>query len=314
MSRTFPKTFFTIPTTIYKPDDIIQLGQVIKDPMVPFERLAPPPKLDGKLEPRTSSIKEFLATNRKTKAISVGLLAQVLDSIKGEASAHKSTEETLSWDASEMETRYFEPAEDETFMAKLQANKAVRQWLKKVRFGKSAFVITGLKISLRPGAISCQVYDEAAISAQAKAIIDPQASVQAGAEASAKRSASSSVEGQATDSYVFAYQLRKINVNPLTGRATVGELRKGGDLFGAGDDGSCSDESDSVTSSDSWDEDDKVEEVSLRPKNNLVVNAEDFGPQLPKTVFGKQEVDLGKEGRYLLVSAKASNSGIAGIV
>ncbi len=299
----FEKTFFIIPSTIYQPGDLIQLGQVIKNPIRPFERLASPLELRGKLAPRKATTNEFVATSKQTHAVSVGLVAHVLDAIKGELSAHRSSEEILTWDGAALETHFFEPAEDDTFITQLQENKAVRQWLRKVRFpGKSAYVITGLKIARNPRAIKCEVFDEVAVKAQVAATVDPQGLVKAGAEASAKRSATASVQGKPEDSYVFAYQLREIKVSPVTGKASIGGMKKGGDLYGLGD--SDPDETDG---SDAYylDTSDDEDEAPPRLADNLTVDTGDFGSQLPATTFGRQKVDL-ENGRdsYLLVNGK----------
>ncbi|KAK4041326.1 hypothetical protein C8A01DRAFT_14919 [Parachaetomium inaequale] len=297
----FSKTYFSIPTTIYKPDDLIQLGQVIKDPAIPFERLAPPPKLEGALKPRISSLKEVVVTSTKTRAVSVGLSAQVLEFINGELSAEKSSGETLTWEAAEVETRYFEPAEDEeALIAQICTHKAVRQVLKRFGgFGQSAYMVTGLKIALRPGLIRQQGDQGTGVSGQLKAVVSPEGAVQAGFQAGSTRSVGTSVEGTATDSYVFAYQLRKISVSRLTGKTTIGGQVKGGDLYGIGGGGSESD------SDDSLGEDDDLEDEALELDGDFSIDKEDYGSKLPGAVFEKREVDLGDDGTYLLVSAKS---------
>jgi hypothetical protein len=296
----FSKTYFSIPTPIYKPDDLIQLGQVIKDPAIPFERLAPPPKLEGALTPRISSLNEVVVTSTKTRAVSVGLSAQVLEFINGELSAERSSGETLTWEAAGVETRYFEPAEDEeALIAQISTHKAVRQVLKRFGgFGQSAYVVTGLKIALRPGLIRQQADQGTGVSGQLKAVVSPEGAVQAGVQAGSTRSVGTSVEGTATDSYVFAYQLRKISVNRLTGKAAIGGQVKGGDLYGIGGGGSGSD------SDDSLGEDEDLGDKTPEIDRDLSIDREDYGSKLPGAVFEKREVDLGDD-KYLLVSAKS---------
>lgn len=303
----FSKTYFAIPTTIYQPDDLIQLGQVIKDPTLPFERLAPPPKLEGALKPRISSLKECVVTSQKTRAMSVGLVAHALEFINSELSAEKSSAETLTWEAAEIETHFFEPTADDSFIAQLCANKAVRQGLKRFGFGQSAYVITGLKIALNPGPVSCRVDHGAGVSAQLAAVVDPTGAIQAGVQASSTRTAGVSVEGKATHSYVFAYQLRKVSVNPVTGKAAIGAQRKGGDLYGIEDDAGSDSDLD-------WDEDldssgdDEDEEAagaaSLELAKGISLDGEDYGAKLPGAVFARDKVDIGDEDKYYLVRPK----------
>ncbi|KAL1838622.1 hypothetical protein VTJ49DRAFT_2459 [Mycothermus thermophilus] len=304
-STAFNKTYFAIPTTIYKPDDLIQLGQVIKDPAVPFERLAPPPKLEGALSPRVSSLKEVVVTSTKTRAVSVGLFAQVLKSIHGELSAQKSSGETLTWEAAEIETRYFEPAEDEeALLAQICKHKAVRQVLKGFGgFGQSVYMRTGLKIALRPGFVRQQANKGTDVSAQLKAVVDPHGAMQVGFQADSKHSARTSVQGRATDSYVFAYQLRRIKANRLTGKTAIGAQVKGGDLYGIG--GGVGSGSDSDGSLGDEDDDDLEDEGCLPLQGDLSIDKEDYGSKLPGAVFEKHEVDLGNDGKYILLSAKS---------
>jgi hypothetical protein len=79
-----PKPYFLLPTTVYKPNDLIQLGQVITDPRKPFERLAKPLPLRGPLEARTAPALEWSATNTKTGDSSVGVFARVVNIMKAE--------------------------------------------------------------------------------------------------------------------------------------------------------------------------------------------------------------------------------------
>jgi len=299
-----PKTYFVIPTTDYPPGRLVQLGQVIKDPTLPFRRVAPPMELKDKLKPDISRIREFVATNKQSGAVSVGLKVRILSVIEGEAKAERSADATLTWEAAELETQYFEPDEDPTFLAQLQEDKEVLKWLRKARYpGKSAWVITGLKIARKPGSIKCSVYDRSSIEAQLNAVADPQGQVQVGASAGATREVATEVGGKPVGSYVFAYQLREIKVSAFTGKASIGEYRQGGRLFGDGDD-SDSDELDSDSDAD-FDVEGDEDGGPPKPAEGLTLDPASFGSQLPAMGFEKKEVDLGSdEDSYLLVTAK----------
>ncbi|PHH59388.1 hypothetical protein CDD81_3327 [Ophiocordyceps australis] len=304
----FPKTYFTLPTTVYQPNDLIRLGQVIKDPTLPFERLAVPPELKGKLTPRCAVIKDFAVTSKQSHTVCVGLMAQILDVIKGEISAARSVQDSLSWEASLLETHFFEPTEDASgLIEQLQQDKAVRQWLRKLRLpGRSAYVITGLKVAHSPGLVEYTSSHKLDIEAQLKAMVTVQPSMGAqGAEAKASQSTDTTAEvkGTPADSYVFAYQLRRIRSNLFTGKTRVGDLRRGGDLYGVDDAVHESDEDASDSDDCYLDSSDDDQDLSANA-TTLCLDEQDFGTELPETAFEKHIVGSGdsQEG-YMLVSA-----------
>ncbi|KAK3329124.1 hypothetical protein B0H66DRAFT_596724 [Apodospora peruviana] len=302
----FPRTFFTIPSTAFIPDDLIQLGQVIKDPNLPFDRIAPPPAtlLTGPLAPRTASVLEFVAVNRATKALSVGLAAHAAELVSADFNAVKSHSETVSWDAAALETQYFVPSEaPNQLLGGLQQTAAVRQWLKKMRFrpqARAAYLVTGVKIARQPGTISCRADDVKGIDAQVQAVVDPWGLVQAGVHGGVGSAAGTESKGKPTDSYVFAYQLHEIKVSALTGKAALGDLlgsKNVNAMYGEQNRGADSDEDSDEDSSEG--EDDSPQDVA-----NLAVAGGDFGSELPTAGFRRTEVDLGHEAKYILMSAK----------
>ncbi|PHH69617.1 hypothetical protein CDD82_7635 [Ophiocordyceps australis] len=305
---TFPKTYFTLPTTVYQPNDLIRLGQVIKDPTLPFERLAIPPELKGKLTPRCAVINDFAVTSRQSHTVSVGLMAQIVDALKGEISAARSTRKTLSWQASLLETHFFEPTEDASgLIEQLQQDKAVRQWLRKLRLpGRSAYVITGLKVAHSPGVVEYTSSHKADVEAQLKAMVDMQPSFGAqGAEAKAgqSRDTAAEVKGKPADSYIFAYQLRRIRSNFFTGKTRVGDLRRGGDLYGEDDAVHESDEDENDSDDCYLDSSDDDQDLSAT-LTNLCLDEQDFGADLPETAFEKHTVGSpDSQVGYTLVSA-----------
>lgn len=277
----------------YQPDDLIKLGQVIKDPRIPYVRLAPPLPLEGPLTPRTSQILEWSAKNTATKAVSVGAFAHIINVITAEASGGKNHNETQTWEAALLETQFIELSEDPKYVERTVNVDAVKQWLKDNRSrGRTVYMITGLKIAKDPGKVTYDTSDASDISAKLKATLDPYSVVEAGGEATYKKSANASGEGKPGTAYVFAYRLRKIYVTWLN-KARLEEYCEGGDLFRAGHESHEEEEED---------EDEREEDSDLEIGKALFEPG-DFGTSLPSKDIKVQRVDEDDGGHYLAIQA-----------
>ncbi|KAK4070958.1 uncharacterized protein Triagg1_6325 [Trichoderma aggressivum f. europaeum] len=267
----YSKTYFILPTTIYKPDDYIQLGQIITDPRKPFERLAKPLPLEGPLRPHTSPLLEWSATNVKTGECSVGIFSHVVNIMAAEASGSQSQHEALSWEAALLETRFFEISEDPTYVERTAKVPAVEEWLKQHRrFGKTVYMITGLKIAKNPGKVAYDGADTSTLAVNLRATLDPENALEAGVAAGNLRSGVTAYEARAETAYIFAYRLRKLRVT-WRNRFRIGDYKAGGNLYGANNRGV-----DMRVSEEEEDEDSMFEIESVSFERG------DFGASLPK--------------------------------
>lgn len=290
----YSKTYFILPTTVYKPDDYIQLGQVITDPRKPFERLAKPLPLKGHLKPRISPALEWSATNVKTGEFSVGIFSHVVNIMTAEASGSQSRQEALSWQAALLETQFFEISEDPTYVERTVKITAVEEWLKKHRrFGKTVYMITGLKIAKNPGKIAYDGTDTSNLAVNLKARLDPEDAVEAGAAASNQKSESTTYEARADMAYIFAYRLRKLRVT-WHNQLKLGDYKAGGNLYGAGNrEGHVSEE-------DEYDDSAfEIERVSFE--------REDFGASMPRKDKKFQAVDEQDNSSCLVIQVDTKN-------
>ncbi|RMJ18503.1 hypothetical protein CDV36_001783 [Fusarium kuroshium] len=291
-----PKTYFILPTTIYKPDDYIQLGQVITDPRRPFERLAKPLPLEGPLEPRIAPAIEWSATNTKTGEASVGVFAYVVNLMTAEASGGKSRNEAQTWEAALLETRFFEISEDPTYVEQTAKIAVVEEWLKKHRhLGKTVYMITGLKIAKNPGKVTYDGSDASNLAVNLKAALNPEGVVEGRCEASHQRSGATTYEEKPEGAYVFAYRLRKLRVT-WKHKFKLHDYKKGGDLHGVSRGGA------GVSFSEE-DEDD----VSAFEMESVLLEQNDFGASLPAKDKKFQAVDEDDDSACLVIRATAED-------
>jgi hypothetical protein len=228
------KTYFILPTTIYKPDDYIQLGQVITDPRKPFERLAKPLPLEGNLKPRTSPELEWSASNTNTGELSVGVFAHVVNIMKAKVSGGQNQYESQTWQAALLETQFFEISEDPTYVERTARIEAVEEWLKKHRhLGKTVYMITGLKIAKNPGKITYDGSDASNLAMDLETTLDPKGVVRAGGEANVQKSDATTYEARPGTAYIFAYRLRRLRVT-WRNKLKLSEYKTGADLYAAG--------------------------------------------------------------------------------
>lgn len=293
----YPKTWFILPTTIYKPDDYIKLGQVITDPRKPFERLTQPLPLEGDLKPRTSPALEWSATNAKTGESSVGVFAHVVNIMTAEASGGKSQDETQTWEAALLETQFFEISEDPKYVERTAKVAAVEEWLKKNRrFGKTVYMITGLKIAKNPGKVTYDGSDSSNLNVKLKTTLDPQGVVEGGGEVKHDRSNAATYEERPEAAYVFAYRLRKLRMI-WRNKLAVRDYKAGGDLYGLPQ-GSIDS---GVVGND--DDDDSAFEIE-----SVLFEEKDFGESLPARDKKFEAVDEDDDTACLVIKASGQIS------
>ncbi|KAL5089026.1 hypothetical protein Trisim1_006168 [Trichoderma cf. simile WF8] len=294
----YSKTYFILPTTVYKPDDYIQLGQVITDPRKPFERLAKPLPLEGPLRPRTSPILEWSATNVKTRESSVGIFSRVVSIMATEASGSQSQHEALSWEAALLETQFFEISEDPTYVERTAKVTAVEEWLKQHRrFGKTVYMITGLKIAKKPGKVTYDGADTSTLAVNLRATLDPENTIEAGGAAGNLRSEATAYEARVETAYIFAYRLRKLRVI-WRNQFKIGDYKAGGNLYGTDNRRVNLGASEGDEDNDSMCE---IESVSLE--------RDDFGASLPKKDKQIRAVDEQDNSSCLVIEIDVKNLG-----
>ncbi|KAI1085198.1 hypothetical protein F5B20DRAFT_133472 [Whalleya microplaca] len=264
------KTYFILPTTIYKPDDLIQLGQVITDPRKPFERLTKPLPFDGILKPRISQDYEWSATDTKTGGSSVDIFTHFVNMIRAGILSAQYQHEVQTWEKAFLETQFLEISEDPTYVERTAKVETVEEWLKEHRhLGKTLYMITGLKIVKNPGKIAYDDSDTLSLAANLKATIGPKGILQAGGEASKQRSNGVTFEAKPEASFLFAYRLRKLRVT-WRNKFKLGDYKKGGDLYSVGDRG--------VKIQMNRDDEDEYSAFEI---DSVAYEQEDFGQLLP---------------------------------
>ncbi|KXX78353.1 CS1 fimbrial subunit A [Madurella mycetomatis] len=313
----FPKVFFILPMTRYAPDDYIRLGQVVADPLAPWDRLIDPIPLTGALEPRTTATTEWFCRSTSSSFTSVGVFARVLDLLTAEASRSAEAGRAQTWEAARLETVFFEPGADKGLAEKLVKDPEVKKHLNRIRWlGGSAYLITGLKIVRSPGKFTTVGANRTQMAAKLAAAVDggqAPGGVKVGGESNKSGHVGVNEEGTPEGDYVFAYRMQKIYVTWLTGKAVVGKMREGGDLEGVregrgydsgrggDDDWEGSDPGDYQSDFGAVDGEagDEADATDWDIKN-AEVEAEDFRIQLPREGFETEEVGDEEETYYLV--------------
>lgn len=285
------KTYFILPTTVYKPDDYIQLGQVITDPRKPYDRLASPLPLTGSSAPRKSSSSNWSFTRTQTEDSSAGVFANFINILTAEASGGKSGAHTQSWKTATLETQYFEISEDPSYVERTAKVPAVEKWLKKHRhLGKTVYMIAGVKIAKLPGNVTYDSSGATNMSAKVKGVVDPKGLLEAGGEVNHQKSADAVLSETPETSYVVAYRLRRLRVSWRHG-FKVSDYQEGADLHGIGRKSATSFPPTDEDTDESW----QMESISS--DNN------DFGASLPAKDKKIQGVDEAGGNPCLLIRA-----------
>ncbi|KAG5301991.1 hypothetical protein I7I48_02183 [Histoplasma ohiense] len=238
-----PKTYFILPTTAYAPNDLIKLGQVIVNPRIPYQRLAEPLPLEGKLIPRKAAVAEWSVSRVDSNAANAGVFAHILGLLTAKASAKHSQKETSKWEGTLLETSFIELDENPEYVQQTATQvPAVSKWLRENRlFGGTVYMITGIKTAIKPGKATYDTVAERDIAAKLEATValDPGTggvpTAKIGAEAGYNTAGDIHLQGTPQDSFVFAYQLRKLHISWYPKLYSLGEHLGGADLNSAGD-------------------------------------------------------------------------------
>ncbi|SPO05330.1 uncharacterized protein DNG_08017 [Cephalotrichum gorgonifer] len=275
-----PKVWFVLPSLIYKPDDYIQLGQIVTNPRKPQERLAKPLPLPEALKPRTSPSSDWNLAQTGSGETAISVSTHVINILTAQLSNSKTGGATLSRTAAKLETQYFEIAEDPSYVSSTSQVKQVEDALKKLgKLGSTVYMITGIQIALFPGEAADGTSDESTVAAKIEGVVDPQGWAKAGGEASSKKSDATTVSQTPDTSYIVAYRLRRLRVG-WRGKLKVGDDQGGADMYCVGGrsavaDGATRDE----------DNNDNCEIESILP------DPCDFGASLPPIDVKLEAVD-----------------------
>ncbi|KAF9879165.1 hypothetical protein CkaCkLH20_03398 [Colletotrichum karsti] len=289
-----PKTYFILRNTDYKPDGLIQLGQLISDPRTPYRCIAPP------LKPLPADLihhaykKDWSLEKSKGAAGEVGVFAHFLTAFTAETSAKASRDFSNSWKAATLETSFLELGEDvESPYVKASVKEAaVQKWLKRDKFLKKViYMVTGIRVARQPGETSYGMSKGKGGSAKFGADPGTGGLVSAGVQGSLERTRGITETSTPPDDFVFAYRLRKIHIS-LFNKVTLGKDLSGAELHRGDYVGDESDDSDE-------DELGKVP-VVVGDIEELLVEKNDFGSSLPARHEKKSGVDE-IDGRRCLV-------------
>jgi hypothetical protein len=139
------KTYFVLDSSDYKPDELIKLGQIICDPLAPYEELAPPLKPLPSIHESTKDNYSFDASHSVTK--SAGIFAEALGIISllgGDISGTLSKDIEGSWHMPELYTQFIQPSNEYVELCAKQ-DKVLKR-MRGLR-GKTVYMITGIKIA-----------------------------------------------------------------------------------------------------------------------------------------------------------------------
>ncbi|KAK1993105.1 hypothetical protein LX36DRAFT_661783 [Colletotrichum falcatum] len=297
------KTYFMLRSTDYKPDSLIELGQLIADPDIPYRRVAPPLKpLPADLIHHSLNT-DWSRENSEGISGEAGIFGHFLTAFTAEAAAHASREFTHSRTAARLETTFLELGEDRDapYVKESVKEAAVQKWLKRDRFRKRVlYMITGLKVARQPGEASDG--ESRTIGASAKLGGDPGTGglVSFGVHGGAERSVAVTENSKPPD-FVFAYRLRKIHIS-FHDKASLGKDVSGADLYESGF-ARDSDDSDTEKEHEEWDMEERF--LTIDDINEVLVEEEDFSPYLPVGLVKKDCIDE-EDGKQCSVVFPAS--------
>ncbi|KAK1561425.1 uncharacterized protein LY79DRAFT_574261 [Colletotrichum navitas] len=297
------KTYFILRSTDYKPDGLIQLGQLIEDPYTPYRRLAPPVRPLPADAIHLSFRNDWTLDKSKGAVGELGVFAQFLAVITAEASTHASNEFTQSWSAAQLETAFLELGTDKEsdYVTSSVQKAAVQKCLTREGFFKKMvlskkvlYMVTGVKIARRPGQVSYGVSKTTGGAAKLGADPGTGGMVTAGVQGGLDQSSSIVESSTPDDDFVFAYRLRKVHVNFSSNKSLLGNDVSGAELHGHGAGGGGSD-----TSSEEESDEEVPEEVivDVDELDKVLVEKEDFGDSLParnEKIDSLDEVDGGE--------------------
>ncbi|KAK1503074.1 hypothetical protein CTAM01_05063 [Colletotrichum tamarilloi] len=304
------KAYFIIPNTQYRPDDQIQLGQLIEDPLIPHRPLAPP------IRPFPANAAKVRFENdwsqeRSMETIGdIGVFGQFLSAASAESSINRSIDVTRSWSAARLETTFLDLGADREhdYVKSSVQTAAVQKLLTSETFFKKLtvrkkvlYMVTGIKIARSPHQIS---HGESKMKGGAvKLGADPGTggAVMTGIQGSLSISIKDVKTCTPHDDFVFAYCLRKVHVNLRNNKTQLG-----GDVLGA--------EMDRVFNRMHYSQRNTEEESDEEEPQDIVVHVDeiqkilfekdDFGHSLPARYAKNNGFDETNGGKCIVIVAK----------
>ena len=299
-----PKTYFVLQSTDYAPNELIQLGQIITNPRIPYRRLAEPLRgVPSAPKIHSAPKKDWSFELSKGASGHLGVFARFLNVATARLSGSEAREFTQTWAAAELNTSFIELGEDKEYAKASVALKPVKDWLKENKIlGKTVYMVTEIKVASQPGLATNRTAQEAGVSGELKGDPGTGGVAEVGADAGFEQTAGTAEEGQPAVPFVFAYRVRKVHIS-WRNIVTLGNDVEGADLHGRGrqgdsdsDDDSDSDEQDSVPKAAPLVIEDEIEGVLL--------GKSDFGPTLPArdAKFEAVDDDDGEECLVIVAS------------
>ncbi|KLU83538.1 hypothetical protein MAPG_02595 [Magnaporthiopsis poae ATCC 64411] len=274
-----PETYFILRNTDYKPDGLIQLGQLISDPPKPYRRLCPP----SQPAPETHTSEKVNWSFDRSEATSgeASIFARFLSVLTASASGHASRDLSQTWKAAALQTWFFELGPDghSSYVRQSVREPDVQEWLRRNKLSllKKMYMVTGVKVAMQPGeSTSCAskaVGVAVKIGGGDPGMGGGGGVAQAGGEAKFDASRGQTESGTPSQDFVFAYRLRRVYVK-FWGPPTLGGDVTRAELFS---DGNGSEEEEAVVSGVSKEED----EIELGDIREIEIEDEDFGVDLP---------------------------------
>ncbi|OHF03139.1 hypothetical protein CORC01_01523 [Colletotrichum orchidophilum] len=304
------KTYFILRSTDYKPDGLIQLGQLIEDPRTPYRRLAPPIRPLPADAVHVSLKNDWSLDKSKGAVGGIGIFAQFIAVMTAEVSTHVSSDITQSWTAAQLETAFIELGADKEsdYVTSSVQKAAVQKRLTREGFFKRMvlskkvlYMITGIKIARRPGQVSYEASKTTSVTAKLGADPGTGGMVMAGVQGGVDRFSSSVESSTPDDDFVFAYRLRKVHVNFSSNKTLLKSDVSGAELHGHGAGGDGED----TSSEDESDEEVPNEvAVDVDELDTVLVENEDFGQSLPARDAKNDGFDEVDGGECLVIIAE----------
>lgn len=243
--------YFLVPTTTNLPDGPIRLGQVIRNPRQPTERMLHPSRDSDLVAPASvtktfQSVQDFLTSANSSSAHSAG--ANALDIVRAGLRSSSRNDMSYAIDGAVIETHEFDPRSDllvpdgapggeRTFTEQLRDNMQHALGLNGPKwwpFRSRVYVVTGVKIVRQPGAVSAEFVRARGWGVEGAAPLDPTGTVPLSAEVATERDVESHsyVRGTPMNDFVCAYRLREMHYTRRgEGRVKYSVTVKGGEIL-----------------------------------------------------------------------------------
>jgi hypothetical protein len=284
------KTFFVLRSLIYKPDDYIQLGQVIADPRKPYDRLAKPLPLPESLQIRKATSSNWSLTLSEVGKTDMGVFTDIVNILAAHISGSKSEAETLTRGAASLETQYFEITEDPSYVASTAKVQAVADEFKKLHnLNKTLYMVTGIKIARWSEQATQNTANATALAAKTEVVLDPDGLARAGVEVNKQESCGMDVTETPDSSYVVAYRLRRLRPTWRQRSLKVGNELNGAEMYGSGW---------RTTGEGGGEMEDDLENWELE---SVLADDMDFGPSLPAK-YKLEAIDEDDKSRCFVIA------------